>query len=78
MTSLSDFWPSPQHIAECIRTEAEVVDDAVLLAVHEPGPLITRTANGAVERPATEADLLASLMRDASDGSAVLVAITGE
>jgi hypothetical protein len=78
MTSLSDFWPSPQHIAECIRTEAEVVDDAVLLAVHEPGPLITRTANGAVERPATEPDLLASLMRDASDGSAVLVAITGE
>lgn len=78
MTSLSDFWPTPQNIAECIRTEAEVVDDAVLLAVHEPGPLITRTANGAVERPATEEDLLASLMRDASDGSAVLVAITGE
>jgi hypothetical protein len=78
MTSLSDFWPSPQNIAECIRTEAEVVDDAVLLAVHEPGPLITRTANGAVERPATEANLLASLMRDAGDGSAVLVAITGE
>jgi hypothetical protein len=78
MTSLSDFWPSPQNIAECIRTEAEVVDDAVLLAVHEPGPLITRTASGAVERPSTEANLLASLMRDASDGSAVLVAITGE
>jgi hypothetical protein len=78
MTSLSDFWPSPQNIAECIRTEAEVVEDAVLLAVHEPGALITRTANGAVERPATEANLLASLMRDASDGSAVLVAITGE
>ncbi len=78
MTSLSDFWPSSQNIADCIRTEAEVVDDAVLLAVHEPGPLITRTANGAVERRATEADLLASLMRDASDGSAVLVAITGE
>jgi hypothetical protein len=78
MTSLSDFWPSLQNIAACIRTEAEVVDDAVLLAVHGPGPLITRTANGAVERPATEADLLTSLMRDASDGSAVLVAITGE
>jgi hypothetical protein len=78
MFSLSDFWPTPQNIAECIRTEAEVVDDAVLLAVHEPGPLITRSAIGAVERPATEADLLASLMRDASDASAVLVAITGE
>jgi hypothetical protein len=78
MTVLSDFWPTPQNIAECIRTEAEVVDEAVLLAVHEPVPLITRAANGAVERPTTEADLLASLMRDASDGSAVLVAITGE
>lgn len=78
MTELSDFWPTTQNVAECIRTEAEVVDDAVLLAVHEPGPLITRTAIGSVERPATEADLLASLMRDASDGSAVLVAITGE
>ena len=78
MNSLKDFWPSLANIAECIRTEAEVVDDAVLLAVHEPGPLITRTANGAVERPSTEVDLLVSLMRDASDGSAVLVAITGE
>jgi hypothetical protein len=78
MTALNDFWPTAQNVAECIRTEAEVIDDAVLLAVHEPGPLITRTANGAVERPASEIDLLASLMRDASDGSAVLVAITGE
>lgn len=78
MTSLTDFWPNPDNVAECIRTEAEVVDDAVLLAVHEPGPLIRRAANGAVERPATEANLLASLMRDANDGSAVLVAITGE
>ena len=76
--SLSEFWPSPQNVAECIRTEAEVVDDAVLLAVHEPGPLITRSPNGAVEQTATEADLLEALMRDASDGSAVLVAITGE
>jgi hypothetical protein len=78
MTSLNDFWPSQRNIADCIRTEAEVVDDAVLLAVHEPGPLVTRSANGAVERSATEADLLASLVRDASDGSAVLVAITGD
>ena len=78
MTTLNDFWPSQKNIADCIRTEAEVVDDAVLLAVHEPGQLVTRSANGAVERGATEAELLASLMRDASDGSAVLVAITGD
>ncbi len=78
MTTLNRYWPAQKNVAECIRTEAEAVDDAVLLAVHEPGPLITRSAMGAVERRATEGDLLESLMRDASDGSAVLVAITGE
>ena len=78
MTTLDRYWPTQQNVTECIRTEAEVVDDAVLLAVHEPGPLITRSAVGGVERRVTERDLLESLMRDASDGSAVLVAITGE
>jgi len=78
MTTLDRYWPTQKNVAECIRTEAEAVDDAVLLAVHEPGPLITRSAMGAVERRATEGSLLESLMRDASDGSAVLVAITGE
>lgn len=78
MMTLDDFWPNQKNIADCIRTEAEVVDDAVLLAVHEPGTLITRSASGVVERSATEADLLASLMRDASDGSAIVVAITGD
>lgn len=78
MTALDRYWPTQKNVADCIRTEAEVVDDAVLLAVHEPGPLITRSAVGAVERRVTEGDLLESLMRDASDGSAILVAITGE
>lgn len=78
MTTFDRYWPAQKNVAECIRTEAEAVDGAVLLAVHEPGPLITRSAGGAVERRVTENDLLESLMRDASDGSAVLVAITGE
>ncbi|MCX7166619.1 MAG: protein DpdH [Rhodocyclales bacterium] len=78
MTTLDRYWPAQKNVAECIRTEAEVVNDAVLLAVHEPRPLITRSAVGTVERRVTERDLLESLMRDASDGSAVLVAITGE
>ncbi|MBM3272508.1 ATP-binding protein [Candidatus Kaiserbacteria bacterium] len=77
MTTLDRYWPTQTNVAKCIRTEAEVVDDAVLLAVHEPGPLIT-IAVGGIKRPATEGNLLESLMRDASDGSAVLVAITGE
>lgn len=78
MTTLDRYWPEQKNVAECIRTEAEAVHDAVLLAVHEPGPLITRSATGAVERGATEGELLEALMRDASDGSAVLVAITGD
>lgn len=78
MSSLRDFWPIRENIAECIRTEAEVLDDAVLLAVHEPSALIRRSANGGNERIATERELLDELMRDASDGSAVLVAITGD
>lgn len=78
MTTLSRYWPKQQDVADCIRTEAEAVHDAVLLAVHEPGPLITRSAVGGVERRATEGELLEALMRDASDGSAVLVAITGD
>ncbi len=78
MTTLDRYWPIERQVDECIRTEAEVVDDAVLLAVHEPGPLRTRSANGASEEPATEQDLLEALMRPADDGSAVLVAITGD
>lgn len=78
MTMLDQYWPVIKHIDECIRTEAEVVDDAVLLAVHEPGPLRTRSATGAADEPATEQDLLEALLRPADDGSAVLVAITGE
>lgn len=78
MTTLDRYWPVARQVDECIRTEAEVVDDAVLLAVHEPGPLRTRSASGAAEEPATEQDLLEALMRPADDGSAILVAITGD
>lgn len=78
MTTLDKYWPSLANIDSCIRTEAETVDDAVLLAVHEPGPLRVRAANGSSEEVATEQDLLDALCRPADDGSAVLVAITGD
>lgn len=76
--SLDRYWPSLSNIEECIRTEAETVDPAVLLAVHEGGPLRVRAANGASEETKTERDLLAELLRPADDGSAVVVAITGD
>jgi hypothetical protein len=78
MTILDAYWPSLANVGGCIRTEAEAVDDAVLLAVHEPGPMRVRSATGASEVGATEQDLLEALLRPADDGSAVLVAITGD
>ena len=78
MSGLGAYWPTLSGIDQCIRTEAETVDDAVLLAVHEPGPLRVRAANGSSEEQRTEKDLLESLLRPADDGSAVVVAITGD
>lgn len=75
--SIATYWPSLTNINDCIRTEAETVDPAVLLAVHEPGPLCVRSAEGGAEEIKTEQDLLKELLRPADDGSAVVVAITG-
>ena len=76
--SLGQYWPSLANIDGCIRTEAETIDPAVLLAVHEPGPLRLRSAVGASEDTKSEKDLLDALLRPADDGSAVVVAITGD
>jgi hypothetical protein len=76
--SLDRYWPSLASIDACIRTEAETVDPAVLLAVHEGGPLRVRAASGASEETKSERDLLAELLRPADEGSAVVVAITGD
>jgi len=36
MMELMAYWPLPEHIEECIRTEAEELAEHTLLAVHEP------------------------------------------
>ncbi len=54
--SLINYWPTSDHIFQCIRTEAEELAEHVLLAVHEPMQLL-RVGNGA-EQQCTEADLL--------------------
>lgn len=77
MTSLEQYWPSVQHATECLRTEAETVDEALLLAVHEPATLLRRAAQTSAENVADEAALLNELMRPVTDGSAVVIAITG-
>ncbi len=77
MNSLEQYWPSVEHATECLRTEAETVDEALLLAVHEPTTLLRRAAQTGVEIAADEVALLNELMRPVTDGSAVVIAITG-
>lgn len=77
MTELFPYWPQLQHVQECLRTEAETIDEALLLAVHEPVGLLRRSDQNAKDIVSTEQDLLKELMRPAGDGSAVIVAITG-
>lgn len=79
MKGLAAYWPTLPNIQDCIRTEAETADDAVLLAVHEPVPLRFRQAGSGEEVTRTEQDLLQALMVPESEtgGSAVVVAITG-
>lgn len=77
MSELLDYWPTTERVSECLRTEAETIDEALLLAVHEPMTLRRRAAHTGLEVDATEKDLLDELMRPSNDGSAVLVAITG-
>jgi hypothetical protein len=78
MSQLIDYWPPLEGIDHCIRTEAETVDEAVLLAVHEQVTLRTREQGTGLERMQSERDLLDALLTPAGDGSAVVVAVTGD
>ncbi|KVS19677.1 protein DpdH [Burkholderia vietnamiensis] len=77
MNPLDAYWPDAAQVAECLRTEAETVDQALLLAVHQPVTLRRRIAESKSEEAATENDLLEALMRPIHDGSSVIVALTG-
>jgi hypothetical protein len=58
--SLLNYWPSPENVLQCIRTEAEELAEHVLLAVHEPMQLV-RVGNG-VDQECTEEALLSHFM----------------
>lgn len=78
MSHLIEYWPSLEAINHCIRTEAETADDAVLLAVHEPMLLKVREVGTGTEQARTERELLDAFLAPADDGSAVVLAITGD
>jgi len=75
--SLSNYWPLQAEVDHCIRTEAETIDEAVLLAVHQTARIVHRSEAGAVEEEKSEQDLLDALLRDSANGSAVVVSLTG-
>jgi hypothetical protein len=75
--SLSLYWPTREEISHCIRSEAETVDEAVLLAVHQPTPLVRREVGSQIERPATDQDLLRQFITDDLPTGTLVMPITG-
>ncbi len=74
---LERYWPQADQVDACIKNEAETADVAVLLAVHEPTPLIVRNAGTMGETPATEMELLSAFLTDHVPGGSLLLPITG-
>ena len=74
---LQRYWPQAAQVNACIKNEAETADVAVLLAVHQPSPLVARNAGTLIETPATETDLLSAFLTDNVPGGALILPITG-
>lgn len=75
--SLSRYWPSRDEINRCIKAEAEAASDAVLLAVHQPMPLLRRDEGSDVESQVWEHDLLEAFLSDDLPQGTLLMPITG-
>lgn len=77
MTLLDAYWPDYNEINSCIKSQAESVSDAVLLAVHQPTPLAIREVGSLSETAATEHDLLEAFLTDDLPEGTLLMPITG-
>lgn len=74
---LERYWPGAAEVDACIKNEAETAGDEVLLAVHQPSPLVARSARTLHETPVTETDLLEAFLTDHVPGGALVLPITG-
>lgn len=74
---LERYWPHATAVNACIKNEAETADVSVLLAVHQPLPLVKRSATNGDLSPASEQDLLDAFLTDNVPGGALLMPITG-
>jgi hypothetical protein len=77
MTKLDRYWPRHDEINRCIKSQAETVAEAVLLAVHQACPIEIRNAGSSQEVPATENDLLDAFLTDNLPEGVLVLAITG-
>jgi hypothetical protein len=75
--SLSRYWPTRDEINRCIKAEAEAASDAVLLAAHQPMPLLRRDEGSGVESQVWEHDLLEAFLSDDLPHGTLLMPITG-
>lgn len=74
---LKNYWPQAAAVNACIKNEAETADISVLLAVHQPSPLVQRNAGTNLTTAATEKDLLEAFLSSDVPGGALIVPITG-
>lgn len=74
---LDRYWPRADAVNACIKNEAETADISVLLAVHQPTPLVQRSAGTGNLTPTTEKELLDAFLTDNVPSGALLVPITG-
>jgi hypothetical protein len=77
VNALLRYWPVRDEVNACIKAEAEAASEEVLLAVHQPSPLVHRQVDGSLETPATEADLLNALLTDDLPQGTLILPITG-
>lgn len=75
--SLSSYWPTRDEINRCIKAEAEAASDAVLLAAHQPMPLLRRDEGSDVESRVWEHDLLEAFLSNDLPQGTLLMPITG-
>ena len=76
---LLTLWPDEDEVAACVKHEAESVDKAVFLAVHQPMRFL-RVAQGAkrgTEQIRTEQDLLDEFLNDKLPEGRIILPIEG-
>ena len=60
----SSYWPDTREVRRCIKTEAEELSDAVLMAVHEPMKLERLAAGDTQADLVDESELLEHVIRN--------------